>query len=269
MPVQCQKSQHNKDESDGQAQASPSGRPSLPAFHYIRQFGSQDVHRNALKPGKKKMDRAPSGSESTGDDAERGMKWKKNLTRGVETMFRTSYRVHMDLSSLADTKANIMISINGIIISIIIASISPKIDTNPWLLIPTSVLLLACLASIVFAVLSARPRVSSEQVTLDDVRGRRANILFFGHFVSLSRDEYVEGMTELLVQPEELYAQMMRDIYGLGNVLQRKFALLRISYTIFMFGLSIGILLFIVVYVWIVLGMDPVTSLTHPAYHWA
>jgi pycsar effector protein len=180
----------------------------------------------------------------------------KGLPRGVETMFRTSYRVHMDLSGLADAKANIMISINGIIISIIIASISPKIDTNPWLLVPTSVLLLACLLSIVFAVRSARPRVSNEAVSLADVKAARANILFFGHFVSLSQQDYLDGMTDLLNRPDALYNQMMRDIYSLGKILQRKFQLLRIAYTVFMIGLIFGITLFIAVYIWIVVSLD-------------
>ncbi|MFT5144942.1 MAG: hypothetical protein ACI80V_000021 [Rhodothermales bacterium] len=184
----------------------------------------------------------------------------KKIGRGVETVFRTSYRVHMELSSLADTKANIMISINGIIISIIIASISPKIDTNPWLLAPTSVLLLACLISIVYAVRSARPRVSSEVVSLDDIRQNRANILFFGHFVSLSQDDYLTGMTELMTRPDVIYTQMVRDIYGLGKVLKLKFELLRVAYTVFMIGLSIGILLFILVYIWIVMYMEPVLA---------
>ena len=94
--------------------------------------------------------------------------------RGVSDMFRTSYRTHIDLSGIADNKSNIMISINGIIISIVIASISPKIDSNPWLLIPTSILLITSLSSMVYAVLSARPRVSKEKVTLDDVRENRA-----------------------------------------------------------------------------------------------
>ena len=208
-----------------------------------------------------------ANSEGSGEDGIRKQKarppWKdeaeqlpKKLTRGVETMFRTSYRVHMDLSSLADTKANIMISINGIIISIIIASISPKIDSNPWLLVPTSILLLTCLVSIVYAVRSARPRVSSDLVSLDDVRQNRANILFFGHFVNLSQEDYLTGMMELLNQPDVLYSQMMRDIYGLGSVLKRKFELLRVSYTVFMVGLTIGILLFILVYVWIVFALE-------------
>ncbi|MBN4056188.1 hypothetical protein JYT20_00530 [Rhodothermus sp. AH-315-K08] len=202
----------------------------------------------------------PDGEAIPSDDASTARKKKKSdkgLTRGVETMFRTSYRVHMDLSALADTKANIMISINGIIISIIIASISPKIDTNPWLLVPTSVLLISCLLSIVFAVRSARPRISNDAVSLDDVREARANILFFGHFVSMPQQDYLDGMTDLLSRPDALYNQMMRDIYSLGTVLQRKFELLRVAYTIFMFGLILGIALFIAVYIWIVVSIDP------------
>ncbi|MBO6576201.1 MAG: hypothetical protein JJ896_08850 [Rhodothermales bacterium] len=187
------------------------------------------------------------------DEAER---LPKKLTRGVETMFRTSYRVHMDLSALADTKANIMISINGIIISIIIASLSPKIDSNPWLLLPTSILLVACLISIVYAVLAARPRVTSNLVSLEDVRANRANILFFGHFVHMPQQDYLTGMMELLNRPDVLYSQMMRDIYNLGKVLTRKFELLRISYTVFMVGLSVGIVMFIVVYIWIVFALN-------------
>ena len=177
-------------------------------------------------------------------------------SRGVETMFRTSYRVHMNLSSMADAKANIMISINGIIISIIIASISPKIDTNPWLLVPTSVMLLGALISILYAVRSARPRVSSKVVSLDDVRSNRSNILFFGHFSNMTEDDFVVGLSGLLSDQTALYQNMIRDIYGLGSVLQRKYALLRMSYTMFMVGLVLGISSFIGVYVWIVLTLE-------------
>ncbi len=176
--------------------------------------------------------------------------------RGIETMFRTSYRTHMDLSALADNKANIMISVNGIIISILLASISPKIDSNPWLLVPTSVLLLACLISMSYAIRAARPRVTSHLVTLDDVREDRANILFFGNFVSLSEDDFVVGMSELLRNTDGLYHSMMRDIYGLGKVLSQKFVLLRASYTVFLIGVTLGILLFLGVYGWVVISLN-------------
>lgn len=183
-------------------------------------------------------------------------------SRGIETMFRTSYQQHVDLSALADSKANIMISINGIIMSIIIAAISPKIDANPWLLVPTAVLLLSCLVSLVFAVLAARPRVRSGQVSLEDVREERANILFFGNFVNMTRNDYAQGMIELLQDTDRLYTSMVDDIYGLGTVLARKFRLLRAAYTIFMLGLALGVVLFIGVFIWV--ALSPADAVTGP-----
>lgn len=186
-------------------------------------------------------------------------------SRGVETMFRTSYRVHMDLSSLADTKANIMISINGLILPILLGAISPKIDSNPWLLIPTTVLMIGCLISMVFAIRSARPRVSDDPVTLEQIRRNSANILFFGHFANMSREDFETGMTELMMDNDRLYRNMIRDLYGLGIVLTAKFKLLRTSYTVFMFSIVIGVLLFIGTYFLVAMDViavqpDPVVN---------
>lgn len=167
--------------------------------------------------------------------------------RGIETMFRTSYRTHVDLSHLADNKANIMISINGIMISILLASISPKIDANPWLLLPTSVLLVGAVASLIFAILAARPRVTSHVVTLEDVRSDRSNILFFGNFISLREEDYLLGMKELMLDTDRLYSNMIRDIYTLGHVLAKKFQLLRMAYNLFMVALVSGVASFLVV----------------------
>ena len=188
---------------------------------------------------------APTVTPSEAPANKKKSKGELGTSRGVETLFRTQYRVNMDLTSLADTKSNIMISINGIIISVILASISPKIDANPWLLGPTVILLVGCLSSMIYAVIAARPRVSSEAITLDQVRESRANILFFGNFGRLTEDEYIEGMTELMKNTDLVYLNMMRDTYGLGAVLIKKYRLLRISYTIFMFAVVIGVLSFL------------------------
>ena len=180
--------------------------------------------------------------------------------RGIETMFRTSYRTHVDMSQLADNKANIMVTVNALILSITLASIAPKIDANPWLLIPTTILLLTALGSLFFAVQAARPRVTNTPVSLEEVRRNRANILFFGNFVHLREDEYLVGMTELLQNSDRLYLNMMRDIYSLGGVLQLKFKLLRKSYNIFMYGLVIAVLAFLLVLVLVVVvAGNPVT----------
>ncbi len=169
-------------------------------------------------------------------------------TRGVETLFRTSYRVNMDLTSLADSKANIMISINGLMVSILIASIAPKIDSNSWLLIPTSVFLVGCLISLIFAVLSARPRVQSRNISLEESRRHHTNILFFGNFAHLTEADFKVAMKERMLDPVALYEMMMADIYGVGSVLQRKYQLLRASYGAFIVALVIGVAGFITVF---------------------
>ena len=172
----------------------------------------------------------------------------KGSDRGVETMFRTSYRTHLALSSLADTKANIMISINGIMISILLATVYPSVTQNRWLLLPSTVLLLSCLVALVFAVLSARPRVTRRTVTLEDVRENRANILFFGTFVNMTEEDFLTGMWELMEDRRRIYTNMMRDLFGLGAVLETKYRLLRVSYTVFMLGLAVGVVSFLAVY---------------------
>jgi hypothetical protein len=171
-------------------------------------------------------------------------------SRGIETMFRTSYRTHLELSALADTKANIMLSINGIIISITIASMS-SFDANPWLIVPTAALLVTCMISMVFAILAARPRVSSHAVSLEDVRSNKANILFFGNFVNMKEEDYLTGMHELMGNTEQLYSNMIRDIYSLGSVLERKYALVHKAYTIFMWGMGVSVLGFVAVLLWL------------------
>jgi hypothetical protein len=171
--------------------------------------------------------------------------------RGIETMFRSAYRVQMDLTGLADNKANMMISINGIIISIIIAAVAPKLDSNPWLLIPSILFLLGTLVSIVYAILAARPRVSHKSITLADLQHSEGNILFFGNFANLKEHEFVEGMSELMQDRTVVYETMIRNIYGLGVVLNKKFALLQVAYTSFMIALILGVTSFIGVFIWI------------------
>lgn len=197
------------------------------------------------------QDAEADAGEDGGD--KKGKKKKKKPTtlgssRGIETMFRTSYRVHQDLVGLADSKANIMISVNGLIISITLAALAPRIGGLPLLVLPVSILLVGCVLALVYAVLAARPRVSSQPLTLDDIERNDANILFFGNFVNLSEEDFVEGMRNLMMTPDHLYINMVRDLYGLGQVLQKKFHLLRISYTVFMFALIIGVGGFVLVF---------------------
>jgi predicted metal-dependent HD superfamily phosphohydrolase len=177
--------------------------------------------------------------------------------RGIETMFRTMYSNHMKLSDMADKKASMMISLNAVLMSVIItylgaksSALGPAFTRNPVLAVPMGILLLTSLGSVVTAILSAQPDVTSfkwlkrsPQVATN----RRVNLLFFGNFTKLSLDNFQSGMRELMRQKDGLYVNMITDVYYLGEVLDRKYGLLRRSYTIFMVGLILTVLSFCIV----------------------
>ncbi|UZR92924.1 Pycsar system effector family protein [Chondrinema litorale] len=166
--------------------------------------------------------------------------------RGIETMFRTTSKNHVDFSSMADSKANIMISVNSIIITIIVGVLMRKLDNNPHLIAPTIILLIVCLASIVFAILATRPNITSGRFSKDDIKQKKANLLFFGNFHKMQLSDFEWGMKEMINDSDYLYGSMIKDIYFLGVVLGRKYRYLRTAYTIFMFGLIISSIAFII-----------------------
>lgn len=171
-----------------------------------------------------------------------------NLGRGVETMFRASYRTHVNLSSIADNKANIMLSINAIIISIVLPQLVPRFSESPSLVVPTIILLAVCLVSIVFATLATRPKITKTLYTREDIQKRQANLLFFGNFYRMPLPDFHWGMMEMIKDSDFLYSSMTKDIYFLGVVLAKKYRYLSICYGVFMFGMIAAVLSFALVF---------------------
>ena len=105
-------------------------------------------------------------SENTGNQLENEIDEGRNLfdtgtklERGVETLFRTAANNHMQLSQMGDGKANILISINSIILSVMISFVITRLDVNRHLIIPTLMIIAVCVTTIVLAVLSTRPKI--------------------------------------------------------------------------------------------------------------
>ena len=171
------------------------------------------------------------------------------LGRGVETMYRTTYRTHVNLSSIADNKANIMLSINAIIISIVVSTLVPSISANPSLMIPTAILLTVCLASVVLATLSTRPKVTEGKFTREDIENKRANLLFFGNYYNMDLDDFHWGMMEMIKDSDFLYSSMTRDLYYLGKVLSQKYRYLSLCFSVFMYGLIVAVIAFAISFV--------------------
>lgn len=173
--------------------------------------------------------------------------------RGIETMFKSTYDNHISLSAIADNKANMMISLNAIIMSIIITYLGTKssiigseFTRNPILMIPVGILLATTLASVISAIISAQPEVTSFRLKTNKLKSRRINLLFFGNFTKIPLEDFQSGMHEIMRDKSSLYNNMITDIYYLGDVLSKKYKLLRISYTIFMIGIILTVLSFVI-----------------------
>lgn len=166
--------------------------------------------------------------------------------RGIETMFRTTSGNHLMLSQMADNKANILITINSIILSVVVSVLVRKLEEDPRLVIPTIMLVTVCLTTTVFAILATRPNVSEGRFTRDDIQNKRTNLLFFGNFHGMNVEDYEWSMKKMMKDADYLYGSMIKDIYYLGKVLGKKYKFLRIAYNIFMFGFVLSILSFLV-----------------------
>ncbi|MCI5081714.1 MAG: DUF5706 domain-containing protein [Saprospiraceae bacterium] len=173
-----------------------------------------------------------------------------NLGRGVETMYRTTYRTHVNLSSIADNKANIMLTVNAIIISIVVSNLIPEFDTNKYLIPPTFILLVVCLTALVYAILSTRPKITEGIFSREDIEQKQSNLLFFGNFYKMELKDFHWGMMEMIKDSDFLYSSMTRDLYYLGVVLAKKYRYLRICYTVFMYGLIISVIAFGLAYLY-------------------
>ena len=174
----------------------------------------------------------------------------KSPDRGIQTLFRVTMRNHLKLSDIADAKANILLSVNAIIISLAIANLIPDLTApqNKTLMIPILVLMIFSVASIIGAIMSTRPNVTSGTFTREEVKSGEANVLFFGNFHKMPYDQFEWAMNEIIENRSDVYDSLTRDLYLLGVVLHRKYRLLRITYTIFMVGIILSVLSFIATY---------------------
>ena len=209
--------------------------------------------KDKLKPAKEQA----VLSEPKPDDVAKEKKVKKKKTkkskkelgssRGIETMFRSAYRAQLDLTALAATKANIMISLNGLILSVLTLSGPFVLVAEPMFTAPIAMFLATCLASIIFAVLSAQPRFTKSRSTLEEFKKDRANILVFEQFSSLDIGEHSKVMTGLLRNNKRVYKNMSRQLYLLGMDAHRKYRLLKSSYMAFLIGLTLSTVLVLIV----------------------
>ncbi len=170
-------------------------------------------------------------------------------SKSAQTQFKTSLRNHIDLSAIADNKANMMLSVNALIITFTLPLLGERIAADPRLLIPTLILLSVCVVTMVFATLATRPIPMKGKSTMDEIKGKKSNLFFFGNFYEMTFQDYETGMHEVVGDDELLDNAITRDLFFLGKALGKKYQYLRLCYSVFMYGLILAVISFGAIFV--------------------
>ncbi len=169
---------------------------------------------------------------------------KDGTTKGMQTMLRLTSANHIKLSDMADSKANILISVNAIIISVILSVLLRKLSTDPYLTIPTITFLAFSVITIVIAILATRPKLNTGTFEDVDIVNKKTNLLFFGNFHKMSYQHYETAMRTMMKDSDYLYSSIIQDIFHLGQVLGKKYRLIRLAYNVFMLGIITSVIAF-------------------------
>ena len=152
-------------------------------------------------------------------------------------------RIHLiSFSQMADTKANILLSISSVLLSISLTKVSDPRFTGAL-----AVLVGFLLITIFLALMTVIPRVESFRRKKYSVRDPTYSPLYFGNYVDIPYDEYAKDLEEIMNDSDRTYEVMVREIYYAGVYLVKsKYKYIRLGYMFFFTGLIVSTLIFFV-----------------------
>ena len=149
---------------------------------------------------------------------------------------------HMQLSSMADLKANMLLTMSSIIITLAV----PRVMVEGKLQWPLVMMIFFILITILLAAYSVMPKLlfwSGKKASTPDPKNPHFNLLFFGDFSGMNYPDFVAEMESAMNEPSRVYELQVREIYILGNFLAHtKYRYLRLAYVTFICGLVASVI---------------------------
>ena len=141
--------------------------------------------------------------------------------RSIQTLYRVALRNHIKLSDIADTKANILLSVNAIIISLVLANTVSKLNdpANRFMILPTIVFLVFSIISMIMSIKATQPNVTRGEFTKKDLREKNVNLAFFGNFHKMELEKYQSAFISLIKNKKDVYNYYVTHILYLCLVL--------------------------------------------------
>jgi hypothetical protein len=168
----------------------------------------------------------------------------------TEDLFKIAFRNYNHLISVADSKASLLIRVNSVVISVIIAFFIGKGGRTMTVVWPAIILLFVSMATILLAILASRPQNNS---FLEDQESHSYQRFFFGSFdmvdpgfLKASWEDYFKQLMDLVSLPKErVYMEIYKESYNVRRVLSKKFGFLSKAYWVFLIGFMVSVISFV------------------------
>ena len=160
------------------------------------------------------------------------------------TVIKTASRNQVDLISIADKKAGIMITVNSILLSILIPIFASYIFDFSGYILPITILILTCGATIILATLATKPTMEKD-VDQEEFASGNKSIFHFKNFSGLSKDDFMSNVHDVVSRSGTFERTVYMDLYDVGMDLDRKYKWLKVCYTVFIVGILLTVVTFL------------------------
>jgi hypothetical protein len=165
----------------------------------------------------------------------------KEPRQQLDHMLRET-RLHLiSFSQMADTKANILLSISSVLLSLSLTKVADPRFTGALIVLDGFLLI-----TIFLALMTVTPRIQGFRRKKYTIHDPNYSPLFFGNYADIPYDEYAKDLEEIMNDPDRSYEVMVKEIYYAGVYLVRsKYKYIRFGYMFFFTGLIISAIIFV------------------------
>jgi hypothetical protein len=169
----------------------------------------------------------------------------KRISRSAEHLYYQFTRIQMGVIGLADHRTSTMIHVNAIMISVVLALLARRIETDRDLLLPAVFLLSVNLVVVLLSISSMR--AAKRKLSAEEARSRDGNVLSFLNENPLSLSEYTTDMCGLIADAPQFQQKVIEHLYFGRTLLAERGKALRLTYNVFIYGITLAVVAFVVV----------------------
>lgn len=170
-------------------------------------------------------------------------KKKNKISKLTNTLFRNALKSNLDMTSLADNKAGLLISINGFILTVGVTASSFAIQ-NKMMTYAFIAIIITSLGSIILAVLSVKPRSKKSLINKEYLKDY-SSLLYYQDMADFNPIDYVDKMKKAVKSEKLSKKELTLHLHILAAGIKKKYFWLKQAYTFFSLGLISSALLII------------------------